>query len=216
MSLPIGDISYKAPPPEGKPFEECLDVIYQTLFHPVKLFKEVDALPGSNSGRYFLYALLAVFLISGMNPVLGYILSGGEGATKYLLFQVPFQAVVGVIYWLMLSNVVGLITFALTGNGQFRKLLILSAFSFLPWMFLAPIALMKQGTGILGAIFGPFGTFSVLIWTLILYGLALGVIYKLTLERVLILMVAVLPFALMLGSVAWSINLMSSLFFRFA
>jgi hypothetical protein len=215
MSLPIENIAYKSTEEQSlTPLESFLQVIYKTLTQPFTFFQEVATQGNHLTGPYTLFALLIVMLISGMNPVLAYILSGGSGKAGVLFYQVPFQAIVGVIYWLILTNVVGLISYALSGHGHFRQLMILSAFSFIPWMFLAPVSLIKQGIGLPGSILGTVLTFFVLIWTLILYGLTLSTVLKLTMDRALILIMTVLPFAVGMGFVTFFVNGMASAIFR--
>ncbi|MBY0404221.1 MAG: YIP1 family protein [Cyanobacteria bacterium] len=208
-------------PPEVPPNTEnlttlgVLDVFYAALFHPVTLFRTVlNEEVSVSKNQLFVYSICFVLFISGMSPALEYIKSGDENGLFRLMMQIPFHALLGGLLWLILGNILSVLSFALTGKSRAKNFLILSAYSILPFIFNAPLALLKQGMGIPGSFFGTLGGFGLFIWVSCLVSMAIGMTYQLSFDKVLLLLLLLSPSILLICLSSGVVSLIANLIFK--
>lgn len=201
----------ETPQPISKP--SFTTVFYNALFNPFTQYNTVVEEKNSVN-QYFLFGLCFILFVSAMTPILKFIESGGDNVQS-LLLQVPFQAILGALVWLTLGNMVSMMSYAMTGEGRVKNFLILSAFASLPWIFNAPLILLKEGLGITGSLIGTVGDLALTVWSLVLFSMAIAVNYRLPIERVMIILGLLCPFALSLWLAKWIVTLFSNLLFQF-
>jgi hypothetical protein len=202
------------PTPENFKTLGLLDVFYAALFHPVVLFRTVLNEESVSQNQLFVYSICFVLFISGMSPALEYIKSGDENGLFRLMMQIPFHALLGGLLWLILGNVLSVLSFALTGKSRAKNFLILSAYSILPFIFNAPLSLLKQGMGIPGSFFGALGGFGLFIWVSCLVSMAIGMTYQLSFDKVLLLLLLLSPSILLICLSSGVVSLIANLIFK--
>jgi hypothetical protein len=174
-----------------------LDRVYDTLFHPITAFQKMDS--DSNSNQLLFEGLLTIIGVSAIAPILHLITHGGDFGS--LAYEIPIQAVMGIVMWLFIAFLFSMIAYAFTERSNFRKLLILSAYATLPWLFLAPLTLVKTALGVTGDVIHTLIGLVIWIWTVLLFALALMKTYQLSADRVIIILLV--PILMSLVATAW-------------
>lgn len=174
-----------AMPDASRPSASFLDVIYETLFCPWPLFNGLGSAPEVEN-HWLFTALLLVIFISALTPVLQLINTGGELTS--LVWGIPLAVVAGVFAWGAVGLVIALLGYAFGGSFCLKRFLALSGFATTPWLLMGPISLFKAGLG--GWSLGLFilGALLIWLWSILLFGLAFMATYRMTVERVLIVL----------------------------
>lgn len=180
--------------------ENILNVIYYVLFHPVYAFRCMQR-EGDPEGRLLLFAFITVAYVAFLSPLM-MVVRSGEGSWTQLLIQVPFQIVVGTLVWAFLAAVVGLLAYAFRGESQFRTFLTMSGFAVMPWIFMAPIAVLQVNAVSAVEMFCSFAGTVVWLWSVILFAVAIKETYGISAERAMIILVT--PVMLLLFLFVWS------------
>ena len=182
------------------------ETVYNVLFHPVVEFRLLarDQAPKT---RFLIYGFATVIAISAMTPVVEVIRSGSELET--LALSIPINVILGLIFWLFTGSLVAAMAYAFGARTHWRTILSLSALATLPWIFNGPLTLVKYSMGFPGTLLGVLGGLAVWLWSVVLFSLAIGITYRMTLERVLI--VLALPFALSSVFLFWSLGFITNI-----
>jgi hypothetical protein len=183
-----------------------LDLLYGTLFQPVRTFQRIEGQPDAET-RYLFYALISVVLISTIAPVVHMANVGGDPGD--LVMAMPFSAVLGVLVWGFMAMVVSFLSYAFTGQTRIRTVLILSGLATLPWLLMGPVSLLKIGLGMPGLIAATVLGMGIWLWTSILFAMALVITYHMTAERVMIILV--MPFVMMLVFLGWVVGFITNI-----
>jgi hypothetical protein len=170
-----------------------LELVYGTLFHPVQTFQSMTA---SLSDARQLNPLLAVAIaITGvvtMVSPLQDLMSRQSSMSSWgnPLLQMPIAGIFGIFNWLLIGGLFALLAYGFTGKARYQSLLVLSAFSLIPLLFQLPaILLLSAFSGplnIMVSLIGLMGVFLAWSWSALLFLLALGVTYDLTVDRTLL------------------------------
>ncbi|WP_303673025.1 Yip1 family protein [Vampirovibrio chlorellavorus] len=187
-------------------FSDPLDTLYNSLFHPVATFKtltETDTLPN----RVYFHALCAVVLISALAPAVQLANRGGDAVG--LSWAIPLSALTGVFTWAFTGLCTGLLAFAFTGKARIGQFLTLSGLATLPWLLLGPVSLIKFGLGPVGNALAIVATLAIWLWSVYLFGMALMVTYRMTIERALIVLAT--PFATQLFLLGWILGFVDNI-----
>ena len=155
-----------------------LELFYNILFHPSETFKNAET---SKPYKLPLFIVLfaAIFLT---------ILSGNKNENN-LIFLYILQSINLIIYWLFFSFFVDLAARMFGIENKFNKLLTLISFSFIPWIFLAPLKLLKN------SVFSDVATILILFvwfWTIALQMLGISETYNIPRKNAIIILL--LPF----------------------
>lgn len=177
---------------------DYLALFYDTLFNPVNTFKIIAAEPHP-AGFLVFYAIMSVILVSAIAPVIQMVNMGGGPAT--LIFTMPISVLGGLLIWGISGLILALAAYAFTGNPRVRTFLTLSGLATLPWIMLGPISLMKVSLGNVGVAICILLALLVWLWTVLLFALALTQTYRMSADRVLIVLAA--PFTMMLIFIGW-------------
>ncbi len=187
-------------------FFDPLDTLYNSLFHPVVTFKtltETENLPG----RIHFHALCAVILISALAPAVQLANRGGDAVS--LSWAIPLSALAGVFAWAFTGLCTGLLAFAFTGKARIGHFLTLSGLATLPWLLLGPISLVKFGLGPVGTGLAILCAMAIWLWSVYLFGLALMMTYRMTIERALIVLAT--PFVTLLFLLGWILGFVDNI-----
>lgn len=178
-----------------------MDQFYNALFYPVSTFKTIGSLEKPGNGLLF-QALMAVVLVSGIAPIVQLINVGGQPGD--LVFAIPTGVIIGVAAWGFMGLVIALASYAFTGESRIKTFLTLSGFATLPWLLMGSTSLFKIGLGPFGVALSVIGALLIWLWSVLLFALALMVTYRMTLERVMLVLAA--PFVTMIILLAWIIG----------
>lgn len=172
--------------------------IYKVLFEPNTAFTEIKNDVLSSSQAVFTIVWVNIILYS-----LKYMFSGNVLNAFFYLFSLLFF-VVGVVFsWLILTVLFEYIAKIYDKSGKFKLLFCLSSYSLIPWIFMAPMQLIKN-VGDVGYFFAVVFEVIIYLWTIFLYVKSLEVAYDLTFSRAIMLIF--LPIFGMLFAIPWIIG----------
>ena len=142
---------------------------------------------------------MSVVVISALAPLLQLANQGGDPWS--LIWKIPVSGLVGVMLWGLMGLLIGLFSYAFVGKSRSKSFLTLSGLATLPWVFMGPVSLLKMGLGPVGLVAFVLLALLVWLWSVLLFALALAETYKMSPDRVLIILAA--PFALSVVLLAW-------------
>lgn len=193
MTAPNIETLSSEQPPQG-----FLDSLYNTLFHPIATFQALGE-PTSAPGKTLFYALFTVIFVSAIAPLVKMANTGGQPGD--LALAIPLSTVAGVIIWAFTGLLISLLAYAFTGQTRIRTFLTLSGLAVIPWILMGPVSVLKFGMGSLGSGISILGTLLIWLWSVLLFGLALMNTYRMTVERMLIILAT--PFAAQCVLLGW-------------
>ncbi|MDD3151055.1 MAG: YIP1 family protein [Candidatus Gastranaerophilales bacterium] len=159
-------------------FETFGENIYNTFFNSDEGFDKLK------EEKPFYQAVLIVIFISILDPLVK--LNPVEHSSLVLFgFSLLSTAIGGIISWLFFGFFVEIMASIFGKSGNIRTFLILSAFALLPWIFLAPIELLKNNPSIVTGFFGIL--FGLIVWlrTVMLFLRAIAKTYETTVRKTL-------------------------------
>ncbi len=175
-----------------------LDVVYQTLFQPAPLFRDV-AESESGKNALFLYGLLVVAFVSAIVPVIDFTYIGGN--PYFLFLTIPVQAMLGVMIWLVTGVIISMLSYVFTGESRLKTFLILSGLAMLPWILIGPAALLKP-LGAPGALLSILSILGIWLWSILLFAMAVMATFRLTLEKGMLVLMT--PFLMLFIFGVWT------------
>jgi len=162
-----------------------LDNIYGIIFSPRETFEKLFQNPSLIQG----FVIVAVVSILG--TLLNFECYRGGQCVFLLGFKTITSAIGGIISWLFFASFIELVASVFKQSGKIKEFLCLSAFALVPWIFVAPVELLKTG-GVPGGVFGILIGLGIWIWVTVLIFMALIRTYNLSFGRTVILLV--MPF----------------------
>ena len=152
------------------------ETVYGILFHPVETFRNVF------SDKPYKFPL-GVVLFSAL-----FLTMLGNDAFGVGFLGVFFSKAVGlIVYWLFYAFFIDLMARMFNIKGRYSKLLTLMSFSFIPWMFLAPLKLLKgfsEWTSVIAVLL----LLGVWLWTIALQMLAVSETYEIPRKNAIIIL----------------------------
>lgn len=174
------------------------EIFYGILFTPSETFKNF-----SYEKPYKLPVLLvmlaAVFLL----------LLGNDNFTLMTIFVWIAKTIGLITYWLFFAFFVDLMARMFNLSGNFAKLLTLTSLAFVPWIFLAPLKLLKNAHPALSEI-AIVLLLGVWLWTVILQILAISETYDIPRKNAIIILL--LPFFGWILYSIWMVDFFVKLF----
>jgi len=158
---------------------DFLENFYGTFFTPSETFEKLKQEPK------LVQSFLIVIFISSLTPLMN--ISAGNGFSAIYswlkVFNAPF---VGILSWLFFTFFIEIMAIVFQKGGKTKTLLCLTAFALLPWVFIAPVSLLKTG--------GMFlKTLAILIslvcwlWSSLLTAFAVIKTYEISPQKIIIL-----------------------------
>jgi Yip1 domain len=163
-----------------------LDLVFGTLFQPIKTFRQVSG-PNTHSSGIFISAICCIALVSISGAIISQIVSHGDVGA--LAFLIPLKIVIELVKWLWFGGIVGITAYIFYGKAHYETFLKLSGLAVLPELLLSPVVLISQSMhpGTLEAAFSSlflgFAIFMIWVWTSLLFVLALIEAYTMSAPR---------------------------------
>jgi len=177
-----------------------LENFYGTLFTPDKTFDEMKNSPNPVHGIFIVVFVSILNLLLNFKPV--------SSGYLWLTLGIFYSAFSGIFSWLFFALFLELIAKIFKQSGKFHSFLMLSAFALLPWIFLAPVELLKTGSGFENFIAVIFGL-AIWLWTTVLMFTAVIKTYNLSFSRTLAFFAV--PFAGFVLAFNWIIGFFATL-----
>ncbi len=180
--------------------------IYSVIFSPQAFFEREDITVSTR------LALGTVIFISVLTKIaLG--LFDKSILSYTFIFGLIWHVIFTVIIWFLTALFFEYIAKIFDKGNNLKKLLYLTAFVPIPYIFYAPLNIMKK-IGNIGYIFGSLIEFSLYLWIIILYAYSLRAVYKITLSRSFMLIF--LPFIASFFAMHWTICFISKMWYIFS
>jgi hypothetical protein len=179
--------------------------IYSVIFSPKAFFERKDL---TYSVRV---ALATVIFIAIVNKCTCSILNQ-ETNYIWLIFSLIGSIIGAIVIWFLTALFFEYIAKIFDRNGKIEQLLFYSAFSSIPYIFFAPLILLKQ-IGEIGYILATLIEAILYVWIIFLYALALKTVYNITISRAFMLIF--LPFIASFFALYWLIGFGYKLWYTF-
>lgn len=152
------------------------ETVYGVLFHPVQTLRN------TYTEKPYKFPLCIILFAALFLTILG------DDALGVGFFSMYTARVVNIAcYWVFFSFFIDLMARMFNINGKYSKLLTLMAFSFIPWMFLAPLKLLKNFSE-LTSVVAMVLLLGVWMWTIALQMLAISETYDIPRKNAIIIL----------------------------
>ncbi len=186
--------------------EEFFENIYSVIFSPRAFFKREDL---KISIRLAFGTIVFIALV-------GKVASGifeGSILSVNFIFSLMWHIITTIVLWLLTALFFEYTAKIYDRAGKFSKLLYLTAFAPVPYIFFAPLNLLKQ-TGGTGYILAANIELLLYLWIIILYAFSLRAAYNITLSRSFMLIF--LPFISSFFAIYWLISFFLKIWYIFS
>ncbi len=190
----------------GITVNDFFENIYSVIFSPKAFFEREDI---TISIRL---ALVTVIFIALINKIT---LGIFDGSILNLMFILSLlgSIISTVLLWFLTALFFEYIARIFDRGKKLEKILFLTAFVPIPYIFFAPLNLVKQ-IGEIGYIFSTIIEFVLYFWIIFLYALALRAAYNITISRAFMLIF--LPFVASIFAINWMVCFVSKLWYIFS
>ncbi len=189
----------------GITINDFFENIYNVIFSPKEFF---------NSENIITSTRLAAGTIIFLSAFMTLITSVFTGEISYsLLFTVPFSVLITLSMWFLTGLFFEYTAKIFDRGGKLKEILFFTAFAGIPFIFFAPLELVKK-IGQIGYFFGASIEFLLYLWIIILYVLALRAVYKITLARSFMLII--LPFIAEIFAIYWIMSFNNKVWYIFS
>ena len=138
------------------------------------------------------YSLLLVLFVSIFSHTLNFSFNCSILNNTFIFFcSLIFSIFITFFLWIMECSTFALMSKIFTNNSKFLKLLCLSSYSFLPFILISPVDLLKE-LGAIGYFFSVIFQLFIYLWVIFLFLKTIQFTYKISLSRALILFI--IPF----------------------
>ncbi len=179
---------------------------YNVIFHPGRTFAEMRCEPSMTS------AIVTLIFVSFFVFTLKFNFNADTTTVFNYIFWASFTISFTIISWLLLGGFFEFVAKIFERSGFYKEFLCLSAFATTPWIFLAPLNILKSVGGI-GYLFSVLLELFLYFWIIFLFVKALQVAYNLQFSRVIMLIF--LPFVGSFFALAWTIGFFSKIVYMF-
>jgi Yip1 domain len=164
-------------------FKHFFNAFYDVLFDPITLFESIST-GWPRQARHCLYATFWVFAIATLGTLLEGSFNRFDGTT---VLAALMAGTTGIGIWILTGLTFSTIAYCFRSQGRPLVLLTLTGYATLPWLFLAPLFLLRNSIGVFGELIHLTGMMALWIWTAVLFLLALQKTYHLSMDRVLLM-----------------------------
>ena len=180
--------------------------IYSVIFSPKAFFERQDL---QISIRL---AIATILFVSSVTIILGAVLSG-DILSILFPFSFVFKLITALICWFLTALFFEYIAKIFDRGNKLNKILFLTAFAPVPYIFYAPLSLLKN-TGDIGYVIGTIFEFFLYFWIIYLYALSLKSVYNLTNARAF--MFILIPFISSFFAIYWGICFFQRMLYIFS
>ena len=175
--------------------EQFFENIYNVIFSPKTFFEN------ENMTVSVRLAIGTVIFVSVFTTVMSSVFDGS--IINLSFFFKLFSAIIfSLLLWFLTALFFEYVAKIFDKNGRLDKLLFYTAYASIPYLFFAPLNLLKN-IGLFGYVLGSTLEFLLYFWIIFLFALALSGVYKITISRGFMLIF--LPFGALFFSVYWLI-----------
>ncbi len=185
--------------------EEFFENIYSVIFSPKSFFERNDM---KMSVRL---ALATIIFVAFISKLASGIIDNSIREPIFILFLI-WNILKTTIFWFLTALFFEYIGKIFDRGNNFEKILFYSAFAPIPYIFFAPLNLIKT-MGNLGYILSVILELIIYFWIIILYAYSLRAAYKLTISRSFMLIF--LPFIGSFFAINWMIGFISKIWYIF-
>ena len=148
--------------------------IYNVIFSPKEFFSSENIIKSTR------LAAGTIIFISAYMTIVTSIFSGDLSFSLFL--TVPWGILITMLMWFLTGLFFEYCAKIFDRGGQLKEILFYTAFAGIPYIFFAPLELVKT-LGQTGYFFASTIEFLLYLWIIILYVLALRAVYKITLYQ---------------------------------
>jgi len=186
--------------------DEFFENIYSVIFSPKAFFERKDIKISSR------LALATIIFIAAINTLAAGIFKGSITNIFYI-FSFIWNIIMTVSIWFLTALFFEYIAKIFDKGGELKKLLFYTAFAPIPYLFFAPLNLLKQIGGT-GYIFAVLIETALYFWIITLYALSLRGTYNLTFSRSFMLIF--LPFISSFFALYWLVCFFGKMWYIFS
>ena len=179
--------------------------IYNVIFSPKEFFSSENITVSTR------LAVCTVVFISVFTSIITTVFSGE--ISFILFFTIPFAALITLLMWFLTGLFFEYTAKIFDKGGNLKQILFYTAFAGIPYIFFAPLELVKT-IGQIGYFFAVSIEFLLYLWIIILYVFALRAVYKITLARSFMLMF--LPFIAQIFAIYWIMSFNNKIWYIFS
>lgn len=190
----------------GITIDDFFENIYSVIFSPKAFFEREDV---NISIRL---AISTIIFIAFLNKLVFGIFNGSI-LNFMFIFSILGGIIATVFAWFITALFFEYIAKIFDKGGKLNKLLFLTAFVPIPYIFFAPLNLIKQ-IGEIGYILATLIEVLLYFWIIILYAFALRATYNTTISRAFMLIF--LPFIASFFAVHWIVCFASKIWYIFS
>lgn len=186
--------------------DEFFEKIYRVIFTPKEFFEQKDM---TVSVRL---ALSVIIMIALINKVSFGIFDGSIMRISFL-FSLLWAIILTVSIWFFTSLFFEYIAKIFNRDGNLEKLLFFTAFAPMPYIFFAPLNLIKN-IGEIGYVIATIVEVLLYFWIIFLYALAIRAAYNITISRAFMLIF--IPFLSLFFAIYWLVCFISKIWYIFS
>ncbi len=190
----------------GITVNDFFENIYSVIFSPKAFFEREDV---TVSIRLAVVTVVFIALINKLT--LG--IFDGSILSLMFIFSLFYSIISTVFIWFLTALFFEYIARIFDRGKKLEKILFLTAFVPVPYIFFAPLNLIKQ-IGEIGYIFATIIECVLYFWIIFLYALALRAVYNITISRAFMLIF--LPFVASFFAINWMVCFVSKLWYIFS
>lgn len=190
----------------GITVNDFFENIYSVIFSPKAFFEREDI---TVSIRLAVVTVVFIALINKLT--LG--IFDGSILSLMFIFSLFYSIISTVFIWFLTALFFEYIARIFDRGKKLEKILFLTAFVPVPYIFFAPLNLIKQ-IGEIGYIFATIIECVLYFWIIFLYALALRAVYNITISRAFMLIF--LPFVASFFAINWMVCFVSKLWYIFS
>lgn len=186
--------------------DKYFENIYSVIFSPKAFFEQEDLAVSTR------LAAATIVLITTIAKLSSAIFDGSILQPAFILGLI-FAILGSLFIWFFTALFFEYIAKIFTDKGNLTKILFFTSFAPVPYIFFAPLNLLKD-FGTIGYFIGAYAEFFLYLWIIFLYALALRAVYRITLSRSFMLIL--LPFFASFFALYWMIGFILKICYIFS
>ncbi len=190
----------------GITLDKYFENIYSVIFSPKAFFEREDE---TCSIRL---AVTTIILITAITKITTSIFDGSI-TNQFFILSLIWTIICGIFFWFITALFFEYTAKIFSKEGNLSKVLYYTSFAPIPYIFFAPLSLIKE-IGTFGYFIGTYTQFFLALWIIFLYALAISNSYKISIARSFMLIF--LPFLASIFASYWTIGLFSKLWYIFS
>lgn len=190
----------------GITIDKYFENIYSVIFSPKAFFEREDLTISTR------LATGTIILITTIVKLTNGVFDGSILEPTFI-FGLFFTILGSLFLWFFTSLFFEYVAKIFSRKGGLTKILFYSSFAPIPYIFFAPLNLVKE-VGAIGYFIGAYAEFFLYLWIIFLYVLAVKAVYKISLSRSFMLIL--LPFFASFFALYWLIGFFQKVWYIFS